>query len=135
MSKKDVGFAEKLLPVLLSTGMVFGLVLLSGQLMEVLRTREQISQTARAYLLEMESVGYMKSSSMSALRNVLEQEGLTEISFAGTTMSPAGYGEHIQLVIEGDLTADLEVAVPLLYEASKDWTIPIKISLYSTAKH
>ena len=135
MNKKDAGFAEKLLPVLLSTGMVFGLVLLSGQLMEVLRTREQISQTARAYLLEMESVGYMKSSSMSALRNVLEQEGLTEISFAGTTMSPAGYGEHIQLVIEGDLTADLEVAVPLLYEASKDWTIPIKISLYSTAKH
>ena len=52
MKKKDSAFAEKLLPVLLSTGMVFGLVLLSGQFMEILRAREQMSQTARAYMLE-----------------------------------------------------------------------------------
>lgn len=135
MRKKDSGFAEKLLPVLLSTGMVFGLVLISGQLMEVLRIREQLNQTARAYLLEMETMGHLENTRMTALRNTLEQEGLTDINFSGTTIMPVDYGDNIQLVIEGNLKVDLKMSVPLLYEESKDWTIPIKISLYSTAKH
>ena len=135
MRKKDSGFAEKLLPVLLSTGMVFGLVLISGQLMEVLRIREQMNQIARAYLLEMESVGYLENANIAALRNELEQEGLKDIDFSGTTITPAGYGDNIQLVIEGNLNVDLKVAVPLLYEASKGWAIPIQIRLLSTAKH
>ncbi len=135
MKKKDSGFAEKLLPVLLSTGMVFGLVLLSGQLVEALRIREQINQTARGYMLEMETVGYLKSASITSLQNSLEKEGLTDISFSGTTITPADYGDDIQLVIEGELKMNLDVAIPLLYESSKDWVIPIKISLHSTAKH
>lgn len=135
MKRKDAGFAEKLLPVLLSTGMVFGLVLLSGQLMEVLRIREQLNQTARAYMLEMETVGHLEHASMEMLRNALEQDGLTDIDFSGTTMTPVGYGDNIQLMIEGKLEVDLKVAVPLLYEADKDWTVPIQIQLFSTAKH
>ena len=135
MRKKDAGFAEKLLPVLLSTGMVFGLVLLSGRFMEVFRTREQLNQIARAYMLEMETTGCLKSASMDALRADLEQEGLTNVNLVGTTTSPAGYGERIELVIEGDLSVDLHVAIPFLYETVQNWDIPIKINLYSTAKH
>lgn len=135
MRKKDAGFAEKLLPVLLSTGMVFGLVLLSGRFMEVFRTREQLNQIARAYMLEMETTGCLKSAGMDALRADLEQEGLTNVNLVGTTTSPAGYGERIELVIEGDLSVDLHVAIPFLYETVQNWDIPIKINLYSTAKH
>ena len=135
MRKKDAGFAEKLLPVLLSTGMVFGLVLLSGRFMEVFRTREQLNQIARAYLLEMETMGYLQSAGMDALMTDLEQEGLANVNLAGTTTSPAGYGEQIELVIEGDLSVDLPVAIPFLYETVQDWDIPIKINLYSTVKH
>ena len=57
MRRKDAGFVEKMLPVLLSTGMVFGLILLSGRFTEVIRTREEMNQIARAYLLEMETGG------------------------------------------------------------------------------
>lgn len=135
MRKKDAGFAEKLLPVLLSTGMVFGLVLLSGRFMEVFRTREQLNQIARAYMLEMETMGYLKSTGVDALRADLEQEGLKNVNLVGTTTSPAGYGERIELVIEGDLSVDLYVAIPFLYETVQNWDIPIKINLYSTAKH
>ena len=135
MRKKDAGFAEKLLPVLLSTGMVFGLVLLSGRFMEVFRTREQLNQIARAYMLEMETTGYLKSTGVDALRADLEQEGLKNVNLVGTTTSPAGYGERIELVIEGDLSVDLYVAIPFLYETVQNWDIPIKINLYSTAKH
>ncbi len=135
MRKKDAGFAEKLLPVLLSTGMVFGLVLLSGRFMEVFRTREQLNQIARAYILEMETIGCLQSDDMDALRVDLEQEGLANVNLMGTTTSPVGYGEQIELVIEGDLSVDLPVAIPFLYETVQDWDIPIKINLYSTAKH
>ena len=135
MRKKDAGFAEKLLPVLLSTGMVFGLVLLSGRFMEVFRTREQLNQIARAYMLEMETMGYLKSTGVDALRADLEQEGLKNVNLVGTTTSPAGYGERIELVIEGDLSVDLYVVIPFLYETVQNWDIPIKINLYSTAKH
>ena len=135
MRKKDAGFAEKLLPVLLSTGMVFGLVLLSGRFMEVFRTREQLNQIARAYMLEMETIGCLQSADMDALRGDLEQEGLGNVNLMGTTTSPVGYGEQIELVIEGDLSVDLPVAIPFLYETVQDWDIPIKINLYSTAMH
>lgn len=136
MNKKDSGFAEKLLPVLLSTGIVFGLILLSGQLMDVLRTREAINQTARAYLLEMETIGYLPDSSARVLEKSLEEDcGLAEVSFAGTTILPASYGDKIQIVIEGSLKPDLQVAIPFLYKESVEWTIPIRICLISTAKH
>ena len=135
MRKKDSAFAEKLLPVLLSTGMVLGLVLLSGQFMEVLRTREQMNQIARAYMLEMETVGYLKSTGMDSLKEALEQEGLTNVKLTGTTISPLGYGERIRLVVTGDLVVNFSVGIPFLYKARGDWTIPIKMKLQSTSKH
>lgn len=135
MKKKDAGFAEKLLPVLLSTGMVFGLIWLSGQFMEVYRAREQVNQIARAYLLEMETSGYLGSNDANSLIEELERVGVEEISLAGTTNSPIGYGEDIQLSIKGNLCTTLKAAIPFLYDVSKEWKIPIKINVYSTAKH
>ena len=135
MKKKDSAFAEKLLPVLLSTGMVFGFILLSGQFMEVLRTREQINQIARAYMLEMETSGYLSNSGMNSLKIALEQEGLTDVKLEGTTTLPVGYGERVQLIVEGNMVVDLEVAIPFLYGEEREWAIPISMKLYSTAKH
>ncbi len=136
MSKKDQGFVEKLLPVLISTGMVFGLILLSGQLMEVLRAREAMNQTARAYLLEMETNGYLSGEASAILQNKLNEEcGLTDINLSGTTILPVDYGERIQLVIEGNIKQNLQVQIPFLYNGVKEWTVPIRIHMISTAKH
>ena len=68
------------------------------------------------------------------LRPYSYQDGEAHV-LMGTTTSPVGYGEQIELVIEGDLSVDLPVAIPFLYETVQDWDIPIKINLYSTAKH
>jgi hypothetical protein len=135
MRRKDAGFAEKLLPVLLSTGIVFGIVLLSGQFMEVYRAREHVNQIARAYLLEMETMGYLNSSAVNSLEETLENAGVTEVSLEGTTNNPGNYGESIRLVIEGKLCTTVKVAIPFLYKANKEWKIPIRIDMYSTSKH
>ena len=135
MRKKDAGFAEKLLPVLLSTGMVFGLVLLSGRFSEMIRNREDMNQITRAYLLEMETLGYLPNEQKSRLQAQLEECGLVNIDFSGTTLSAVGYGETIRLVVSGTLKTNLVVAIPFLYESNEKWEIPIKLRMISTAKH
>ncbi len=135
MKKRDFGFFEKLLPVLLSTGIVFGLVLCSGQFMELLRAKEGINQVARAFLLKMETTGYLKSEELAELVTELEEYGLADISLEGTSKSPVPYGTPIYLKITGNLQKEVFFAVPLLSEARKRMDIPIEISLISTAKH
>ncbi|MBQ8816127.1 MAG: hypothetical protein IJZ84_02465 [Lachnospiraceae bacterium] len=136
MNQKDQGFVGKLLPVLLSTGMVFGLIMLSGQFMEILRTREVINQTARAYLLEMETVGCLSEADSEALKKELAEAcGMTDISLSGTTVQQVGYGERIYLVISGNIKQNLKVQIPFMYEELKAWNIPIRMKWISTAKH
>lgn len=135
MKCKDQGFAEKLLPVLISTGMVFGLILLSGRFSEIIRNRERINQIARAYLLEMETLGYLPSEEKMQLQNSLEECGLTNISFSGTTLSAAEYGDIIRLAVSGTMKVDLQVAIPFLYKNYVVWDIPINLRMVSTAKH
>jgi hypothetical protein len=135
MKGKDQGFAEKLLPVLISTGMVFGMILLSGRFSEILRDREKINQIARAYLLEMETVGYLSIDEKLQLQDRLEECGLSNISFTGTTLSSAEYGEMISLSITGTMKFDLHVVIPLLYKNYIVWDIPINVRMISTAKH
>ena len=136
MRNKDSGFVQKLLPVLLSTGMVFGLILFSGQLMEALRTREEANQIARAYLLQMETEGYLTDAAAKELARSLEEAcGLTEIDLSGSSRLKAAYGEMIQLVIRGKMEVDLQARFPFFYVKDTRWTIPVEVNLYSTAKH
>ena len=136
MTKKDYGFIEKLLPVLLSTGMVFGLVLFAGQLMEVLREREMMNQTAREYLLRMETTGYLTGEDMAGRKEELEENtNLTNINLNGSTILPADYGTRIQLVIEGNLERKINIRFPLLFQEIRPWKIPVHIRMLSTAKH
>ena len=135
MKDKDAGFAEKLLPVLLSTGIVFGLILLSGSFAQVLRCREKMNQIARAYLLEMETVGYLPNDRVLGLQDKLEDYGLSDIGFSGTTLAAVNYGDSIQLSVSGNLKVKLFVAIPFLYKKQEAWSIPVHIRMVSTAKH
>ncbi len=135
MKRKDQGFIEKLLPVLLSTGMVFGLVLLSGRFSEMLRNRERINQIARAYLLEMETFGYLPNDQRFQLQEMLGNCGLTDISFEGTTLAEVEYGDLIYLVISGTMEADLQISIPFVEKKDLVWDVPLHLRMISTAKH
>ena len=58
-------------------------------------------QTAREYLLIMETEGYLKPADQSALIADLESEGLYNISISGTTTREVNYGDRIYLKITG----------------------------------
>ncbi len=136
MTKRDCGYVEKLLPVLMGMGIVFGLILLSGQFMKVLQIRSDVNQISRAYLLKMESKGYLTREDAANLERSLEKDGkITEIDLAGSTILPAAYGEKIMLCIKGKIKMELQIAIPLFYEEWKEWTVPIEVRMFSTAKH
>ena len=58
-------------------------------------------QTAREYMLIMETEGYLNAADQAALKAELESYGLYNISFSGTTTREVDYGERIYLSISG----------------------------------
>lgn len=58
-------------------------------------------QVAREYMLIMETEGYLKPADQAALKAELENYGLYNISFLGSTTSEVNYGDRIYLCISG----------------------------------
>ena len=58
-------------------------------------------QVAREYMLIMETEGYLKPADQAALKAELENYGLYNISFSGSTTSEVNYGDRIYLCISG----------------------------------
>lgn len=68
-----------------------------------------VSQTARNYILRMETVGYLTSAEEEDLIRQLTTEGVSEIDLTGTTRAPVGYGAEIVLRISGKIGKGYEV--------------------------
>ena len=79
------------------------------QNVQLLQAKENVGQLARAYLLKMETVGYLEPAEQAHLTAELETAGLTEIDYEGSTLEPAGYGERIILQIHGKLGGHYEI--------------------------
>ena len=58
-------------------------------------------QVVREYMLIMETEGYLKPADQAALKAELENYGLYNISFSGSTTSEVNYGDRIYLCISG----------------------------------
>ena len=57
----------------------------------------------RAYLLAMETEGYLSAENMAQMAAELADMGVSDISFSGTTTAPAGYGNYVYLCVSGKL--------------------------------
>lgn len=79
------------------------------QNIQLLQAKETVGQLARAYLLKMETVGYLETPDQVRLTAELEAAGLTEIGYEGSTLEPVGYGERITLQIHGKLGEQYEI--------------------------
>ncbi|MCD7862782.1 MAG: hypothetical protein LUG61_04545 [Lachnospiraceae bacterium] len=127
-SKKDEGFLYRLLPVLLSLGVVALLVVLAAGFLQAIRERDFVDQLAREYLLIMETEGYLSAGRQEELTASLTQAGLGGISLDGTTVTEVSYGDRITLSISGTLPQTI------LGRSNLSWDLPVSIHLSSTAK-
>lgn len=70
---------------------------------KLIHNRHEVTQLARQYVLRMETVGYLTEKDSQSLRKDLKNLGISDISFAGSTMMPMGYGTMIHLQISGTM--------------------------------
>ena len=73
-----------------------------------IQQKMQISQIARKYILQMETVGGLDAERRNLLRQELEDVGVTALQLEGTTVGQVTYGEEIVLQIRGELADDYE---------------------------
>ena len=69
----------------------------------LLNRKAQISQTARKYILKMETIGYLTADDKLALTQELKELGALEIDLTGSTVNEVDYGTPIYLVIRGKI--------------------------------
>ncbi len=62
-----------------------------------------VGQTARNYVLKMETVGYLTGQEEQSLRRKLAEQGISEVSLEGTTKVSVAYGDEITLKITGKI--------------------------------
>lgn len=93
----------------------------------------QISQVAREYMLLMETEGYLTDSDKALLESELESLGMYDISFEGSTLAEAGYGERIYLKIRGTYDNNILLFAGGISKYTKSPSI-IEIKRQSTSK-
>lgn len=71
--------------------------------------KAEVGQMARCYLLKMETVGCLTDSDQTQLTGELEQLGISDISYEGSSLTPVGYGNDVILQIHGRLGDTYEI--------------------------
>lgn len=135
MMKKDRGRVDDCLFMMLSLLITIMICILLFSNMELLQYKLQINQLARKYILEMETTGCLQPKERQELSESLAELGVTEISLAGTTMSPVGYGMEIVLEFSGSLHYK-ELGLPGIFSPEAvERTMPVYEKRITTAKH
>ena len=99
--KQGSGVIENMLIALMGIVMMTAFLAIIFGAFSSISNKWNMRQAAREYLLIMETEGYLTASDQADLRAELENCGLYNISFSGTTTSQVGYGDRIYLKISG----------------------------------
>lgn len=90
----------------------------------------------RSVLLQMETEGYLSAAARDELTRQLTDLGVEGISFAGTTMTPAGYGNTVILSVTGTIRMKNIIGLKNLSEFLRGSDAnEFKIYQMSTAKY
>ena len=133
VKKKGVGnFVSCMVAlVLLMAMMIFSVTTYANLNLAIKKSRIE-----RSFMLQMEAEGYLSLSARDALTQQLTDMGVEQISFAGTTLSPAGYGNIVTLSVTGRIKMTNIVGMKNLFEFIRgDDTSDFKIYQKSTAKY
>lgn len=107
MAKREEYWQEGSIGDLLSVGLcILTMLALMTAFMDcagLVHKKTMISQTARSYILKMETEGYLSQAHEEELRRSLAAEGMTDIDLTGTTKEQMGYGSEIVLRIRGKI--------------------------------
>ena len=131
--KKKASMIENMLVMMINMVVMCAfLVIIFGALSSI-SDKWGMRQTAREYMLIMETEGYLPAADQTALIAELESYGLYNISLSGTTMREVNYGDRIYLKISGTYNENVLAFAGGISRVS-DHPVTITINRQTTAK-
>lgn len=104
---KEEGTVMDFITVCICILAISTLLMASLEYTGLLLQKVSVSQTARRYLLKMETEGYLDSGEKDKMLRELRDMGVTDIDLTGTTLLPVSYGDTVELHIKGKVTAKI----------------------------
>lgn len=93
------------------------------------------SAIERRYMLHMETEGYLTPERQAALTGELTSIGVENISYNGTTLSAAGYGQEVVLSVTGSIRVNGVAGITQHFSFIREGGSNFKIYRKSTAKN
>jgi hypothetical protein len=131
--KKPASMIENMLVMMINMVVMCAFLVIIFGAFSGISDKWGMRQTAREYMLIMETEGYLPAADQTALIAELESYGLYNISLSGTTMREENYGDRIYLKISGTYNENILAFAGGISKVS-DHPVTITINRQTTAK-
>lgn len=131
--KKPASMIENMLVMMINMVVMCAFLVIIFGAFSGISDKWGMRQTAREYMLIMETEGYLPAADQTALIAELESYGLYNISLSGTTMREVNYGDRIYLKISGTYNENILTFAGGISKVS-DHPVTITINRQTTAK-
>ena len=131
--KKQASMIENMLVMMINMVVMCAFLVIIFGAFSSISDKWGMRQTAREYMLIMETEGYLPAADQTALIAELESYGLYNISLSGTTMREVNYGDRIYLKISGTYNENVLAFAGGISRVS-DHPVTITINRKTTAK-
>lgn len=131
--KKQASMIENMLVMMINMVVMCAFLVIIFGAFSGISDKWGMRQTAREYMLIMETEGYLPAADQTALIAELESYGLYNISLSGTTMREVNYGDRIYLKISGTYNENVLAFAGGISKVS-DHPVTITINRQTTAK-
>ena len=131
--KKKASMIENMLVMMINMVVMCAFLVIIFGAFSGISDKWGMRQTAREYMLIMETEGYLPAADQTALIAELESYGLYNISLSGTTMREVNYGDRIYLKISGTYNENILAFAGGISKVS-DHPVTITINRQTTAK-
>ena len=131
--KKKASMIENMLVMMINMVVMCAFLVIIFGAFSCISDKWGMRQTAREYMLIMETEGYLPAADQTALIAELESYGLYNISLSGTTMREVNYGDRIYLKISGTYNENVLAFAGGISRVS-DHPVTITINRQTTAK-
>ena len=131
--KKPASMIENMLVMMINMVVMCAFLVIIFGAFSSISDKWGMRQTAREYMLIMETEGYLPAADQTALIAELESYGLYNISLSGTTMREVNYGDRIYLKISGTYNENILAFAGGISRVS-DHPVTITINRQTTAK-
>ncbi|MFI3238271.1 MAG: hypothetical protein R3Y47_09650 [Lachnospiraceae bacterium] len=134
--KSHCGNLFSLLVPMISTMVILIITHITLSIVDALFLKDEVNQVCRNTMLQMETVGYLDTNTMLEAQVRLQELGIDDISFSGSTLYEVSYGDEIRLELTASMPMVEMVGDSNIFSVMwKDSSLAFREVRVSTGKH